>query len=298
MSTTQRNSTSRSTEQLVQPYLDQGYFVVENLLDADEIELLRREIFKIARGEYAISNPRPLPAGATDEEALARVSVIYSPHGVSRVLLDFARHPKVCEVAGQVAAAHRYGWDGSAKFVQSTANVKPPGAKGHPWHQDHRSIRTWDQSLCAVWVPLDDATVDNGCLWVVPGSHLHGYLYPMRPHNQPAEFMFINESCGFDETAAVPLEMPAGSALFCSGTLLHRSLGNRTESFRCAIVNHYTNAWTELPWFDQQNCKLQDDLRTVIPVAGEDPYAWKGYEPPDDRVYVAWLEDEQEGTPP
>jgi ectoine hydroxylase-related dioxygenase (phytanoyl-CoA dioxygenase family) len=48
-------------------------------------------------------------------------------------------------------------------------------------HQDEYYIPTRDRSLCASWIALDDATIDNGCLWVIPGSHRQGVIWPMKP---------------------------------------------------------------------------------------------------------------------
>ncbi len=92
--------------------------------------------------------------------------------------------------------------------------------------QDESHIPTRDRSLTAVWLALDDATVDNGCLWVIPGSHRRGVLYPARDWADP-RFDGTPEAHGFphDADEAVPVELPAGAALIFDGYLLHRSLG-------------------------------------------------------------------------
>jgi hypothetical protein len=59
--------------------------------------------------------------------------------------------------------------------------MKGPGKPGQAPHQDEFFIPTRDTSLCASWIALDDVTVDNGGLWVIPGSHCHKTLYPMHP---------------------------------------------------------------------------------------------------------------------
>ncbi len=74
-------------------------------------------------------------------------------------------------------------------------------------------------------IALDDATVDNGCLWVIPGSHRRGVLCPDREQDDP-EFDRTREAfgCPCRDTDAVPAEIPAGAALMFVGYLLHRSL--------------------------------------------------------------------------
>ena len=271
----------------VSAYIDQGYLVLANLLARSEVDTLRLEVVRLCRGEYPIANFEPLLDGTSDEDAVQRVSTIYSPHAVSATMLEFVKHATICGVISQLSAAHRANWDGSAKFVQSTLFIKPPGMQGHAWHQDDRSIQTWDQSLCAAWIPLDDTTIKNGCLWIVPGSHRYGYLYPMRPHKQPTRYQFLNEAYGFDSARTEPVELRVGSVLFFSGSLLHSSQPNQSSEFRRSLVNHYCNAWSEVPYYDNQTQRLID-LRTVIPVAGIDPYQWKGYDRMPASIYVRY----------
>ena len=59
----------------------------------------------------------------------------------------------------------------NVKAMQSMLFIKAEGKPGQAWHQDEYYIPTRDRSLTAAWIALDDATVENGCLWVLPGSH-------------------------------------------------------------------------------------------------------------------------------
>ena len=163
--------------------------------------------------------------------------------------------------------------------------VKPPNFQGQAWHQDEIYIPTRDRSLAGGWTALDDATIDNGCLWVVPGSHRTGYLYPQRDHNNEDEFDGALESYGFDESAEVPVEVKAGDVVFFNGYLLHRSRKNRSDRYRRVLVNHYMNAWSLLPWLENEGV-ARTDSRRVVPVHGEDPYAWKGYETDPQDVHM------------
>ena len=85
------------------------------------------------------------------------------------------------------------------------------GKPGQSWHQDEAHIPTRDRSLTAAWIALDDATVHNGCLWVIPGSHRAGILHPVRAQRDE-RFDCTNEAWGFDERGAIPVELPAGAA--------------------------------------------------------------------------------------
>ena len=121
--------------------------------------------------------------------------------------------------------------------------------------------------------------MENGCLWVLPGSHRPGVIYPTAPHGLDG-FDGADAASGFPwpETDAVPVEAKAGDVVFFNGYLLHRSLRNGSHGFRRALVNHYMRAESLLPWNWDGRLGGTQDNRDIVMVAGADPYAWKGIE--------------------
>ncbi|RKU17684.1 phytanoyl-CoA dioxygenase [Candidatus Poribacteria bacterium] len=266
-------------------FIENGYLVVPNLLSDKEIEELRQDTVTLARGEYECDNMKPLPDSVTDEEAIGRILCIHQPHFVSETIEKYVKHPKICGILSQITAAHLPFWDGSVKCMQSMLFVKPPNFQGQAWHQDEIYIPTRDRSLIGAWIAMDDATVENGCLWVLPGSHRQGYLYPQRNHENPDEFDFAQESYGFDGSEEVPVEVTTGTLVFFNGYLLHRSRKNRGNTFRRVLVNHYCNSWSLLPWSIREGERpASADRRCIIPVSGVDPYSWKGYDDPPKSI--------------
>ncbi|SVC89922.1 uncharacterized protein METZ01_LOCUS342776, partial [marine metagenome] len=123
------------------------------------------------------------------------------------------------------------------------------------------------------WIPLSDATINSGCLWIIPNSHQSGVIYERYVHNLPdVDSMTIAR--GFDDSSAVPIEMSTGSVLFFSGYLLHSSKKNYSGFHRPALTIHYCSGNTLLPWQGERN------YRGVIPIKGEDPYELEGYVTP------------------
>ena len=74
---------------------------------------------------------------------------------------------------------------------------------------------------------MDDATVDNGCLRVLPGSHKTRFLWPQQAHENHDEFDMAWRSHGFDDSAQISAEVRAGGVVFMNGYTLHRSSKNR-----------------------------------------------------------------------
>lgn len=255
-------------------FRDNGYLVVEGALSPAEIDELRAEAAHICRGERG-----PLHRGfthapdETDDEVIRQYLCIHFPHKVSDIMLRYLAHPVIVDVLTKVIGPN-------VKCMQSMLFIKSAGKPGQAWHQDEDFIPTRDRSLTGGWIALDDATVKNGCLWVIPGSHKHGILWPMERQDDE-RFDCTDESMGFPYTDAdaIPVEVKAGAVVFFNGYLLHRSLPNNAPSgYRRVLVNHYMSAESLLPWMDsvQETHAAVADHRDIVMIAGKDPYAYKG----------------------
>jgi ectoine hydroxylase-related dioxygenase (phytanoyl-CoA dioxygenase family) len=259
----------------VSTYDDRGYLVVPDVLGPDLLAASLDEATAICRGRRgAIDGALTADERDDDPIVLGRYLCIHFPHKVSALMRDLARHAAVVDRLTDIIGPN-------VKLVQSMLFVKGAGKAGQAWHQDESHIPTRDRSLTAAWLALDDATVDNGCLWVIPRSHRRGVLYPTRAVDD-LRFDGTPEAYGFPhrDDEAIPVEMPAGAALIFNGYLLHRSLPNRSAPARPrrALVNHYMSAESLLPWLPPDGDEPMGTLdhRDVLLVAGEDPYAAKG----------------------
>jgi phytanoyl-CoA hydroxylase len=257
-------------------YQDNGYLVVHDALSAGEIDDLRRETVAICRGARgAVHGILPHSPDESDDEVMRNYLCIHFPHKISTVMEKYVAHPAIVEVLTGVIGAN-------VKCMQSMLFIKAAGKPGQAWHQDEDFIPTRDRSLTGAWIAMDDATIDNGCLWVLPGSHHHGILWEMRKQDDP-RFDCTDESYGFPyrDEDAIPVEVKAGAVVFFNGYLLHRSLPNtRPSGYRRVLVNHYMSAESLLPWMpspDGTRIALTD-YRDIVMVAGNDPYAYKGIE--------------------
>jgi len=259
-------------------FREQGFAVIDAALSESELEQLRSEALEICRGHRgAVGGIQQSSGGESDEEILQRYLCIHFPHKISPIMLQALSHPLLVKALTACIGPN-------VKCMQSMLFIKASGKPGQAWHQDEIYIPTRDRSLTGGWIALDDATVENGCLWVLPGSHKPGVLYDLEWHNDK-RFDCSHEATHFPHSNddAIPVEVKAGSIVLFNGYLLHRSLPNWAKSgFRRSLVNHYMSAESLLPWYwkdiPEDKGVANADCRDIVLVAGNDPYSWKGIE--------------------
>jgi phytanoyl-CoA hydroxylase len=256
---------------MARAYAEQGFFAVENLFDLDEIATLSAELTNILRGGVGEVVGASNEPGQSDADLLNSTLAIHHPHKLSQRVAEIVSDQRISGILETIIGP-------DVKAMQTMMFVKKGGKPGQAWHQDEHFIATRDRSLCGVWIAIDDATIENGCLWVHPGSHQPGILYRMEPHGD-ARFDAAQEAVGFPypREGGQPIELKAGGVAFFNGYTLHRSLPNRVPgSFRRALVVHYMSARSLLPWTMGGRQSVAEDVRDIVMVAGTDPYSYKG----------------------
>lgn len=272
-------------EKAAEFYHDQGFLVLTDALTDTEVEEIKSEavaICKQERGDLQIHHASEVEKSAfpcteelrkmPDDEALRQFLCIHHVHKTSDLMYRALSHPAVVDVLTKVIGP-------DVKCMQSMLFIKSTGKPGQAWHQDEDFIPTRDRSLIGAWIALDDAVIENGCLWILPGSHRPGVLWPMYPHDDP-RYDCAKKSYDFPyrDEDAVPVEVPKGAVVFFNGYTLHKSEPNHLEgAYRRVLVNHYMSASSLLPWrHDPDRGMALTDFRDIVMVAGKDPYAYKG----------------------
>ena len=131
------------------------------------------------------------------------------------------------------------GTDAVSLFTDKLNFKRPLGAP-FPWHQD---APYWAfgcdhvDRLSSLQIYLDDARVDNGCLWVIPGSHTQGNL-PVLEDRGVLGRLYTDLST-IEEPEPLPIEAPAGSVIFFDGYVVHGSRSNGSTGSRRAVVLTY-----------------------------------------------------------
>ena len=103
--------------------------------------------------------------------------------------------------------------------------------------------------MIGFWIALEDATLENGCLWAAPGSHLNGKVYKrfMRSGKDGRGCQLIGEELPSCENAT-PLEVKAGTLVLLDGRLIHWSEENRSGKSRHAFSLHVVEGGNNVTW--------------------------------------------------
>lgn len=220
-------------------YATNGFLVVADLLSAEEVGKLQQRMLGIERG--SVPFPREhieLEPGTAD--APAAVRKINRCAECDEVFMSHATNDKILDVVEELIGP-------DIKLYTSQSFMKPPGGVEKPWHQDSAYFPIEPKALVTCWTALDDVTCDNGCLWVIPGSHQG----PLHDHRQPWQVGDRTDMQVPDDDVpgdrAAPIVMSAGSCSFHHSMLLHRSGPNRSSNSRRGLAVHYMSSrsrWT------------------------------------------------------
>ena len=153
-------------------------------------------------------------------------------HDLDPVFDRFSRSESVKELAADLGMQ-------DSLLVQSMYIFKQPNIGGEvACHQDSTFLYTDPIDIAGLWFALEDATIENGCLWAVPGGHRRGLKSRWRRTNEGRMEFETYDSTPWPENELVPLEVSKGSLILLHGLLPHRSFENRSPRSRHAYTLH------------------------------------------------------------
>lgn len=235
------------TDSDIAQYRRNGYVILRGLLSERSVAACREALADLASGRIAARETVLMFESGTAPETIApdqRELTI-------RKYMDYVEDAPALKAAAMNRRLHRaldqLLGQGRVLF-QEMALVKPPRiGQDKPWHQDAAYFRISDPGLIVgVWIALDPALRQNGCMEVVPASHLGGAV----PHVHENDFnrcRIVDDKLREDERVA--LEMQPGDALIFSALLHHYTAPNQSDLRRRAIQFHYHQigaVWTDV----------------------------------------------------
>ena len=211
----------------------QGYLLVENLLTQSEIDEYRNIYEDFLSNKIESADYRGDLAGQHEETGnkieVERITQIMVPSRLYPTLLHKPLHQRSHAIARQLL-----GDDLELDF-DMLIDKAPFTNAPTPWHQDCAYwISMPDTRAVSCWVALDEAVIENGCMWYIPESH----LIPIRPHVPSAKGGGALV-CEASEDEAIAIEIKPGSCIFHHGGTLHYSRGNSTGKRRRAFITNY-----------------------------------------------------------
>ncbi|XP_032521875.2 phytanoyl-CoA dioxygenase, peroxisomal-like [Danaus plexippus] len=232
-----KSNTYKLSEEQKQFYEDNGYLVIKELFDFATLYNIKKRFQDICKGTVDKGNalvykePALVAKGLKGEDAINKISELQH----DEVFSTFSEDPRLLHILSQFLG-------GDVSVMSSMVINKPPGSARHPPHQDlyYFPFRPAEK-IIAAWTAIDDVTVDNGCLYVVPKSHKNNILYR---HGNLLESNKLFH--GILEAAApceprVCLEMSPGDTVFFHPLIVHGSGENRTQRYRKCITGHFAS---------------------------------------------------------
>jgi len=151
----------------------------------------------------------------------------------------------------------------SPLLMQSMYIFKQPNIGGEViCHQDSTFLYTKPDTVIGFWVALEDATIENGCLWVASGSH-KGPLRKLFTRENDKMKMIILDETPFEKTDT-PIEIVKGGLILLHGRLPHYSCENTSSKSRHAYTLHIIDGKKQYPkenWLQRPNLELKGFIR-------------------------------------
>ncbi|MDO6432227.1 phytanoyl-CoA dioxygenase family protein [Flavitalea sp. BT771] len=226
------------SEAQVLSYQKEGFLLIEDFLSADELSSWRTAVTEAIEQRGG----RKLPYGDVkvgEDDGINKESDYYGKvfdqllnlwqtnDKVKQIMLDEKLGKMVATLAGC----------SGIRIWHDQALIKRPWANPTSWHLDTPFWSFSDRRAMSIWVALDDATYENGCLYFIPGScHKTTFENPGIGKNMDAIFDFYPQ---FKNSRSVAVPMKAGSCSFHNGLTIHGAGANMTNGFRRAMTCAY-----------------------------------------------------------
>lgn len=255
------------TDEQLQGYKTDGFLVLKDFVEAQECDVLRARIGELVKefdpaGVVSIFSTHEQSRIADDyfmssgdkirfffeenaflndgtlkqskERSINKIG--HALHDLDPVFNRFSRSEKIKQLA------HGIGFT-NPHLVQSMYIFKQPNIGGEvSCHQDSTFLYTEPTDIVGLWFALEDATIENGCLWAIPGGHKRGLKSRwIRTESGKMELQTYDAE-PWPEDELVPLEVKKGSLILLDGLLPHRSFENRSPRSRHAYTLHLIHA--------------------------------------------------------
>ena len=210
----------------IEQFKSEGYTSTPEFFEPREVDAMRAELDRFKR-EGLLRNVATDGDGETHSNTSQNLQICpITPK--SDFYRSFQFHPKIIDAVGSLIGD-------PFVFYLDQIFLKPAHTgMGTNWHQDNAYFKIEDPTKgTALWVALHDATVENGTLYVIPGSHSTPFDHDRDPNSDH------HIRCEVPEEKAVPIELPAGGVAFFDYGTAHSTRANDTDHERAGLALHF-----------------------------------------------------------
>jgi phytanoyl-CoA hydroxylase len=174
-----------------------------------------------------------LPDGTLKQNKEQSINKIgHALHDLDPAFSEFSRTPDIKQLVADLGIERPL-------LLQGMYIFKQPKIGGEvTCHQDSTFLYTEPQEIAGLWFALEDATIENGCLWAIPGGHTLGLKSRWQRNAEGGMSFDVLDPSPWPEEKLVPLEVSKGALIILHGLLPHRSLANRSSRSRHAYTLH------------------------------------------------------------
>ena len=227
---------------------ESGYILIPNFVEESFCNDMNNEVANIIKsiipedsafshayagdGHIAIREMKPSPDAKNIEDEISKLFRIHS----RGIFNTFINNKNLCDILEDILGP-------DVDCFLSQFIFKNPGAWGQPWHQDSSYFPFDREPQVAAWLATSEATLENGCLVVLPGSHqesLHEHL----PDDREGSNYGYTEIKDQDFSEEMPVVLNKGDLLLFHSFLMHKSYDNKSNSRRTAMVYHFAETGT------------------------------------------------------
>jgi ectoine hydroxylase-related dioxygenase (phytanoyl-CoA dioxygenase family) len=224
-----RTDAAMITDDMIQQYKDDGYFVLEGVIGDHDLELLRSAAeFSIERADAAMD------AAGVDRLGINAKGKRYFSHMVYQErpeLRQFIFGPIMEEICRRVLGDNAYLF-----WEQYVIKAADPDTK-FAWHQDSGYVHEDHDPYLTCWIALDDVNEENGSVYLLSYSRSG-----IRSYIRHVEIDSGDKVCYFGSDPGMPVIVPAGSIVCFSSTVIHRSGANLTDKMRRVYLLQYSDS--------------------------------------------------------
>ena len=230
------------TEEQIADFWERGYVCLSAITSTEEVKFVRGVFERLFRERAGRNEGRQFDMLTHDEDdGPAKLPAIINPITFAPELRHTRYRANALAIARQLL-----GTTATTAFEHAILKPARHGA-ATPWHQDEatREDPNFDYQQLSIWMPLQDATIENGCMQYIAGSH-KGDVLAHRSANNDRKVHAIECAGGFDGAEAIACPLPAGGAAIHHGRTLHCAGPNSTNNDRLAYILAFEVAPTPL----------------------------------------------------